>query len=121
MKKDAHEIVGGYFERSIRSRHGYVLVCEEDDRIVGYMLSRIQKNIPVFKENWIGYLSDAYLQEPFRNKGIGSEMWQLSVDWFRSKDVKELSLRVLDCNPNAHAAYRKWGFKDLLTEMRLVL
>ena len=112
------EIVRGYFERSIRSRNGYVLVCEDGSEIVGYMLSRIEKNIPVFEEDRIGYLSDAYLDEPYRIKGWGTIMWNMTLEWFTSKGVSEISLRVLSCNPGAREAYLRWGFKDVLWEMR---
>ena len=121
LKDNAPEIVRNYFQRSIRSRNGFLLVLEDNGEIVGYMLSRIEKNIPVFKEDRIGYLSDVYLEGPYRGKGHSSRMWKRTLDWFRSKSIKELSIRVLNCNPVAHSIYDTWGFKDLLIEMRLEL
>ncbi|MFW3146687.1 MAG: GNAT family N-acetyltransferase [Thermoplasmatota archaeon] len=117
MKENAPEIVGKYFERSIRSRHGYVLVLEDGGSIKGYMLSRIQKNVPVFKDEWIGYLSDIYLEEPYRGRGYASKMWEQTLEWFRSKGINTISIRVLCCNPSAREVYSRWGFTDLLLEM----
>ena len=121
MRENAEDIVGGYFSRSIRSRHGLVLVVEEGDDIHGYMLSRIQKNIPVFREEYIGYVSDIYLEEEYRGKGISSGMWMKTGDWFRRKGIEEISIRVLHYNDAAYSVYRGWGFKDYLKEMRMDL
>ncbi len=119
LREGAPDLVRVYFARSIRSRLGFVLVLEDKGRVQGYSLCRIQKNIPVFEYDNIGYLSDIYLEGPYRGKGYSSEMWKRSLEWFREKGIKHISIRVLSCNPTAHEVYEHWGFRDLLTEMDL--
>lgn len=121
MKENAPEIFSKYISSSIRSRHGFVLVLEDSGKVRGYMLSRIQKNIPVFDREYVGYVSDIFIEEQYRGQEISSKIWELTLDWFKSKGIKEISIRVLFCNPTAHDIYAHWGFKDVLREMRLDL
>jgi GNAT superfamily N-acetyltransferase len=121
FKDDAPDIVEKYFSRSIRSGNGFVLVLEDRGKINGYMLSRIQKNIPVFDKEYVGYVSDIYLNEPYRGKGFSSKMFKESLEWFHSKDITEISIRVMCCNPHARSIYDHWGFKDIHVEMRMDL
>jgi len=121
LREGAPDRVRDYFSKSIRSRHGFVLVLEDQGGVQGYTLCRIQKNIPVFEHDQIGYLSDIYLEEPYRGKGYSSEMWSRSLEWFREKGIQHISIRVLSCNPTAHDVYSHWGFRDLLVEMDLDL
>ncbi|MBN1390680.1 MAG: GNAT family N-acetyltransferase [Candidatus Thermoplasmatota archaeon] len=121
MRGNARDIVKGYFSRSIRSRHGLVLVLEDYGVIQGYMLSRIQKNIPVFKEDYIGYISDLYIKEGYRGEGVSTKMWKITLDWFQSKGISDISIRVLAYNDLAYNVYRSWGFRDYLKELRIYL
>lgn len=121
FRDDAPEIVKGYIKRNIGSPRGLVLVLEDEDCLQGYMLSRIDRNIPVFKNEWAGYVSDIYLEEKYRGKGSGTKMWKLTLDWFKEKGVKEISIKVLHYNPDAFNSYKKWGFRHVMNEMRVDL
>lgn len=121
MKEDVLNLVREYFSRTIRSRNGLLLVLEDDNIIKGYMLSRIQKNIPVFSKDPVGYISDIYLEEPYRGKGYSSLMFDETKEWFNNKGITEISIRVMFCNPQAREVYDHWNFKDIDVTMRLDL
>lgn len=117
MKDNATDIVLDYFGRTIRSRNGFLIVMEDEGEIVGYLLARIEKDIPVFKNDRIGYISDIYLEERFRKRGLGLRMFDESMRWFKEKGVENVTLKVLSYNSEAHDAYRRWGFKDVYYDM----
>ena len=119
MKEEACEIVRSYYSSNIWSRNGYLLVLEDGSSVRGYMLSRIVKNIPVFENEQVGYVSDIYLEPPYRGKGHSTTMFHLTMDWFRKKGITEVSLKVFDYNPKARRVYEKWGFNEAFIEMRL--
>lgn len=121
MRKNAPEIIRKYISRSIRGKNGFVVVIEDGGKLQGYMLSRIQKNIPVFREDHTGYVSDIYLEEKYRGKGLSTEMWLETLRWFREKNIREVGIRVLSYNDTAYEVYRKWGFRDYLKELRMDL
>lgn len=119
MKADAPEIVKGHYNRTIRSKKGLLLVLEDDDgRIQGYMLSKIEKNIPVFENDHIGHIVSIYLEDPFRGKGYSSKMYEMTYSWFRSKGIIEVIIEVFTYNPHAHKVYEKWGFDDVHIMMK---
>ncbi|MEA3559287.1 MAG: GNAT family N-acetyltransferase [Candidatus Thermoplasmatota archaeon] len=121
MKDNAPEIAHGFFLNTIRSPNGLLLVIEDDEKTKGYMLSRINKNIPVFENDLVGYVSDIYLEPELRGKGAASRLWEQTLDWFEKKEVKEISLKVLRYNTGAFDVYEHWGFQHVLSEMRLDL
>lgn len=119
MRKDAKDIVRSYFEKTIRSPNGLLIVYEEDSVIQGYMLSNINKNIPIFNDPEVGYISDIYLEFEFRGRGIGRKLFERTMNWFDSKGVKEVSIKVLHYNDIALARYEGWGFRRDYTDLSL--
>jgi ribosomal protein S18 acetylase RimI-like enzyme len=117
MKEKVTGIVLDYFGRTIRSRNGFLIVMEDKGEIVGYLLARIEKDVPVFKNDRIGYISDIYLEERFRKKGLGLKMFGESLRWFKEKGIVNVTLKVLSYNSEACDAYRRWGFKDVYHDM----
>ena len=69
----------------------------------------------------MGYVSDIYLEEGYRGKGIGKDLFDETMKWFRSKQIKEISIKILHYNNVAEIAYQKWGFKKDYTDLRLDL
>jgi GNAT superfamily N-acetyltransferase len=121
MRNEAPDLARVYFARNIRSKNGLLLVLEDQGRIRGYMLSMIQKNIPVFKNDLVGEVGTLYLERPYRGKGYSSRLFSRTMEWFSSKGIDEVLIRVMCCNPHAHKIYEHWGFKDIHVEMRLDL
>jgi ribosomal protein S18 acetylase RimI-like enzyme len=121
MKKDAPEIVRKFFSNTIHSRLGLLLVIEDMNKVQGYMLSRIQKNIPIFEKDPVGYISDIFLEESLRGSGYSSKLFKQTMEWFHQKGIKEISIKVMWSNPHAQDVYAKWGFNNIDTEMRLDL
>ena len=118
MKKNAPEIVRKNFIRTIRSKNGFLLVFEDNGKLQGYTLSRIEKNIPVFEKDYVGHVVSIYLEEPYRGKGYGSLLMDMTLEWFKEKEIKEIIIEVFCYNPHALKVYEKWGFKNVHIMMR---
>lgn len=118
MKDSAPDFVRKYYNRTIRSKNGLLLVLEDNERLHGYMLSRIEKNIPVFKPDHIGHVVSIYLEEPYRGKGYSSTMFNMTLEWFKVKGIKEIIIEVFCYNPHAQKVYENWGFKNIHFMMR---
>jgi GNAT superfamily N-acetyltransferase len=121
MKPDSIETTRTYLSRNVRSRNALLLVLEDEEDIQGYMLSMIQKNIPIFQGEIIGYVAGIYLRDDHRGKGYSSKMFEETRKWFKQKGAHEVTIQVMWCNPHAHKVYQKWGFKDIHTMLRLDL
>ncbi|MDD5339792.1 MAG: GNAT family N-acetyltransferase [Candidatus ainarchaeum sp.] len=118
FRKDAESIWRKWALKNIRSQNGLVLIAEDGGRPVGYSLSLIKPNIPVFRIRKLGHMSDLYIRPGYRGKGIGTRFRDAAFRWFRKKGIRHASIAVHALNPASWKIYRKWGFSDYHMEMR---
>lgn len=96
-----------------------LIVAEEEDEIVGFMLCMLSPNVPIYKERKLGIISDAYVQEERRKKGVANKMFDVALKWFRKNKVKTVELRVAMMNPEAQAVWKSLGFTPFIIYERL--
>ena len=115
---------------SVKSaKANYIIIARDDNKIVGYAYSNIsEKNTysggfatlePVnffdfdsVKNDDVGCLSQFFINEGYRNTGIGSVLFEKSMDWLSSfKSISDLFIFVSNGNDNALKFYLSKGFK----------
>ncbi|MDQ0199429.1 GNAT family N-acetyltransferase [Neobacillus ginsengisoli] len=110
---------------SVKSaKKNYILVAKDDNEIVGYVYSNISSketysnvfatffDLDSVKNEDVGCLSQFYIREEYRNSGIGSVLFNRSMDWLSSfKSIKDLFIFVSNGNDNALKFYQGKGFK----------
>jgi GNAT superfamily N-acetyltransferase len=110
---------------SVKSaKNNYILVAKDDNEIVGYVYSNISPkeiysnefatffDIDSVKNDEVGCLSQFYLKEGYRNIGIGTVLFEKSMDWLNSfKSISDLFIFVSNGNDNALKFYQGKGFK----------
>ncbi len=113
------------WSRYLRERFAEIrtklIVAEEDGRIVGFMLCMLEPNVPVYKEKNIGVISDVFVKEERRRKGLAKKMLDTAVAWFRKNRVRTVRLNVAADNLEARAAWRMLGFEAFMIDKRLDL
>lgn len=97
------------------------MVAEEDGRIVGFMLCLLEPNVPVYRERKIGVISDVYVKEERRRKGLAKKMFDFAAKWFKKNKVRTVRLKVAADNLEARAAWRMLGFEPFMIDQRLDL
>lgn len=116
---------------SVRSaKANFILAAKSGNEIVGYAYSNICPKVtysggfatlaPVdffdfasVKGDDVGCLSQFYIRDGYRNTGIGSALFQKSVDWLNSFEaIKDLFIFVSNGNDNALRFYLAKGFKE---------
>jgi len=107
-----------FIKKCIRSRNALVYVAEDKGNLVAYVLSTIKKNIPVFQIKELGYFADLYVKKKYRGQGISTKFRDLSIDWFKKRKIKYISIMVYPQNTFAHKIYKKWGMFDSHVELR---
>ena len=117
-KTDASSKFKKFIEKNIRSRNGIIYISEVDRRLVGYLLAYIKENIPIFKIDKLGYISDLFVKKEFRGLGVSSKLKEEVFKWFKKKKVKYASISADSRNKYAHSIYKKWSFVDYHIEMR---
>lgn len=103
--------------------YNYIVMVKDDDEPVGYVYSNISVKetysnhfatffdlSSVNKDN-VGCLSQFYIKEQYRNKGIGSELFDMSMKWLNQfDDVEDYFIFVSNGNDAALEFYKRKGF-----------
>lgn len=110
------------------AKANYIIIAKDDEEVVGYAFSNIcHKHIysggfatldPVdffdfdsVKGDDVGSLSQFYIKEDYQNKGIGSVLFNNSMEWLNSsKSIEDIFIFVSNGNHNALKFYRGKGF-----------
>ncbi len=115
---------------SIKSaKMNYIIAAKDDNEFVGYAYSSIAPkstysggfatlqcdaffDFDSVKTEDVGCLSQFFIKDGYRNSGIGSKLFDMSMDWLKSfKDIGDLFIFVSNGNDNALKFYQNKGFK----------
>lgn len=110
-----------YLQKKFSEPSTKLIVAEEEGDIVGFMLCLLSPNAPIFKERKIGVISDVFVLEERRRKGVASKMLDVAARWFRKNKVRSVQLGVAHVNLEARAAWRNLGFEPYMIYERLDL
>ncbi len=103
--------------------HNYIVIVKDEDKIVGYVYSNISPKetyangfatffdmSSVSRKN-VGCLSQFYIKEGYRQIGIGSALFDMSMKWLNQfNDVKDYFIFVSNGNNDALEFYKRKGF-----------
>ncbi|MEW6295223.1 MAG: GNAT family N-acetyltransferase [Candidatus Diapherotrites archaeon] len=118
LKKNSHSIFRKFLKKNLKSKNSAVFLAEMDGMPAGYTLIFIKENIPIYKLEKFGYISDLFVKKEFRGKNISSKLKEKAIEWFKKKGLKHASIALWSDNTKAHSIYKKWGFFDQHIEMR---
>jgi len=105
----------------IYSKNGAIFISEFNEKPIGHMIISIQKSHPIFNMKYFGRINTVYINEEFRMRGISTRLKDEALKWFKSKNIKRVSLYVFPDNKNAIDVYKKWGLTSSLLEMRMAI
>lgn len=103
--------------------HNYIVVVKDEDNIVGYVYSNISPKetysndfatffdlSSVSKKN-VGCLSQFYIKEGYRQYGVGSTLFNMSMKWLKQfDDIEDYFIFVSNGNEDALEFYKRKGF-----------
>lgn len=64
-----------------------------------------------FKDNGMGHLANIYLVPELRGRGLGDQLDQYAVDFFKVRGVDKMSLKTNPKQPKVVAFYERRGWK----------
>ena len=110
---------------SIKSaKANQIIAVKDNNKIIGYVYSNISPkeaysndfatffDLNSVRNNDVGCLSQFYIKDGYRNMGIGTALFKMSLDWLKSyKEINDLFIFVSNGNDNALKFYLDKGFK----------
>jgi len=100
-----------FLREMMSSSDALVLAALSNDNILAYSISRMNKYTPVFLNDTYGYICDMAVRSAYRRKGIGERMLQKILEWFDSRGVSRIELRVVAANGIGCSFWKKMGFE----------
>ena len=91
----------------VRDRRGLLVAEDEEERIAGYVLSRVGLR-------WLGVrrggITSIAVDPRCRRRGFGRALMAAALDHLRDSGVEEADLEVNVCNRAAQSLYQAFGF-----------
>ena len=99
------------------ARFANVWVGEVNGAIVAFVAGRIRLMPPYFGSATIGAISEVFVSETHRGRGIGHRLLDYALDWFRDQNITRIELQVVAGNPDASRFYQQLGWHEELRQM----
>ncbi len=93
------------------------LVAEVGGEPVGFLVASVDERPGIFMEHEYGHISDVYVQEPLRGKGVGKALVAAGMAWFEEKRVGRVRLQTDARNTLGYEFWKKLGFQTTVFTM----
>ncbi|MBT7902690.1 GNAT family N-acetyltransferase [Candidatus Woesearchaeota archaeon] len=119
--KTAKEKYISHLSESLSDKKKILLVAELDNNLIGFAFAKIDKKPPVLDVVNYGVISDVYVDEKCRGKGVSQLLVSKLFDWFKTNGISDIEISVHTQNSLANIVWEKYGFKPYMTKFRLKL
>ncbi|MFO0726824.1 MAG: GNAT family N-acetyltransferase [Myxococcota bacterium] len=110
------------YAEAARTRDDYrIRVAETKGQVVGFAVSCILPNSPVYKTRWIGYINDISVTSSQRGNGIGELLVEDAIWWLKKNGAESIEVYVARLNAGAQKFWRRMGGRDYLDRMSIDL
>jgi len=96
-----------YFRKLYQKYPEEFIVAKDKGKILGYAVGEAQKDC--------GKIISIAVYPAWRKKGIGKELANFLIEYFKKKNLKKISLQVRKNNLAAISFYKNLGFQILKT------
>jgi GNAT superfamily N-acetyltransferase len=118
LNEDAADYFFGYATGLVSRKDTLTLVAEAEGRLVGYLISNKQRRPPIYRHTKVAYLSDAFVSEGYRGKGVLKHFMADLQKWCMSEGITAIDVQLFEQNKDAQVIYRKLGFTDYRVVLR---
>jgi len=84
-----------------------VLVCEIDDRVVGYVTTRLDP------EASIGWIPNLAVMPEYQSRGLGRQLMEAAMAYLRSQGMACAKIETLEQNRIGSRFYPSMGFEEV--------
>lgn len=118
LNDDAADYFFGYATGLLARTDTLTLVADDGGRVVGYLIAQKQRRPPIYHHTQVAYLSDSFVAETHRGKGILRGFMTELHAWCKKEGITAIDVQLFEGNKEAQAIYRKLGFTDYRVMLR---
>ena len=105
-----------YYGKFINGKKKWCYIAEENGKIIGFILFKIEKREPYFRIKKVGYIDLLFVDKKARGKNASKLLLKKAYEVFRKEKIRYLKLSVHSDNP-ALKMWKKSGFRDYRIDM----
>ena len=119
VKEVSEQAWRDFAKRHMAEHDHFLFVTEASGDIVAYILGSVEINPPPMETGTYGFVTDIYVLDDYRRRGVGTQLWFAALEWFRAKGQTSVRLNVASLNALAESFWRSHGFDDYLIRLYL--
>jgi ribosomal protein S18 acetylase RimI-like enzyme len=112
------EMYRGWLTARARDARSVFLVADREDRgPVAFLIGTVEREIPIYRLTEFGFVHDLWVEEDYRNEGLGRQLVMAAVARFREIGMKQIRLDTAAANDVARRLFEGCGFRVSVIEM----
>ena len=95
-------------------------IAERDGVPAGNIWAQLIEKIPnpMIEPERLAYVTNFYVRESYRDRGVGSQLFSAAMEWIKESDVDAV---ILWPTERSRAFYRRHGFSEAVRVMEMTL
>jgi GNAT superfamily N-acetyltransferase len=114
LRQGAGSEVRRIVEAQLRDPDSAIFVHEHTSALSGLCIVRVDRAPPIHAEACRGEITDLFVREAARRRGVGRALLEAGAGWARGRGADRLEVRVYSRNPEGQAFWRASGFGDFM-------
>src|SRR3954463_5276370 len=116
---DVPQMYDQWLRERATHRRSVFLVAEASspNKIVGFLIGTVEREIPIYKLKEYGFLHDLWVEPEYRNEGVARQMVMLAAEKFKQIGVEQVRLDTAAPNEAARRLFASCGFRESVREM----
>lgn len=110
-----------YLRGHLRQADRLCIIAEVGDQAVGFLLATVERRPGIFMEREYGHISDVYVREAQRRRGVGKALVAEALKWVESKRVGRVRLQTDARNTLGFEFWKGLGFETTVLTMDKLL
>jgi ribosomal protein S18 acetylase RimI-like enzyme len=124
FRSDPGQMYRGWLAERATDPRSVFLVADagrEASSLAGFLVGTVEREIPIYKIEEMGFIHDVWIEEEYRHEGIARQLVTLAVERFGRIGVKQVRCDTAWLNEPARALFTRCGFRPSIVEMLIEL
>src|SRR5690349_25052459 len=104
-------------ERASDARAVFLVAERQERGPVAFLIGGLAREIRIYKLEEYGFIHDLWVEEDYRNEGLGRQLVMRAIERFKEMGVRQVRLDTAAANDAARKLFAGCGFRVSVMEM----
>lgn len=112
-----HQFYANFISKQLTQKSAMIFVAEIPQSLVGYIHLEISDYHQVYVKNEFGFIHELVVTQAYRFQGIGKQLYNTAMQWFKKHKITRIELDVAASNPKAKQFWQALGFENFMNRL----